>query len=91
MSSDRIVDELWGEEPPASVAKLVQVHVSALRKLLEPERDRREPNRMLITRPPCYLLEIEPDQLYLTRFEHLHVAARRALALGTRRGARQTG
>ena len=92
MSSDRIVDELWGEEPPASVAKLVQVHVSALRKLLEPERDRREPNRVLITRPPGYLLEIEPDQLDLTRFEHLHVEARRALAQGDVPAARaQTG
>ena len=88
VSSDRIVDELWGEEPPASVAKLVQVHVSALRKLLEPERDRREPNRMLITRPPGYLLEIEPDQLDLTRFEHLRVEARRALAEGDAPAAR---
>jgi DNA-binding SARP family transcriptional activator len=35
VSRDRIVDELWGERPPATATKLVQVYVSALRKVLE--------------------------------------------------------
>ena len=30
----RIVDELWGERPPATAVKAVQVQVSQLRKLL---------------------------------------------------------
>ena len=33
VSRDRIVDELWGERPPATAAKLVQVYVSRLRKV----------------------------------------------------------
>ena len=35
VSSDRLIEELWGEEPPASAAKSLQVHVSRLRRALE--------------------------------------------------------
>jgi DNA-binding SARP family transcriptional activator len=60
VSRDRIVDELWGERPPATAIKLVQVYVSALRKVLEPN--------VLLTRPPGYLLQVEPDAVDLDRF-----------------------
>jgi DNA-binding SARP family transcriptional activator/tetratricopeptide (TPR) repeat protein len=61
VSRDRIVDELWGERPPATAAKLVQVYVSALRKVLG--RD------VLVTRPPGYLLQVEPGAVDLDRFQ----------------------
>lgn len=32
VSSDRLVDEVWADERPASVAKSLQVHVSRLRR-----------------------------------------------------------
>ena len=35
VSSDRLIEELWGERPPASAAKSLQVHVSRLRRALE--------------------------------------------------------
>ena len=73
VSRDRIVDELWGERPPATAAKLVQVYVSALRKLLDPERS------LLVTRPPGYLVRVEPDALDLHRFERLVGEGRAAL------------
>jgi hypothetical protein len=60
VSRDRIVDELWGERPPATAIKLVQVYVSALGKVLEPD--------VLVTRPPGYLLQVEPDAVDLDRF-----------------------
>jgi DNA-binding SARP family transcriptional activator/tetratricopeptide (TPR) repeat protein len=60
VSRDRIVDELWGERPPATAIKLVQVYVSALRKVLEPD--------VLVTRPPGYLLQVEPGAVDLDRF-----------------------
>jgi DNA-binding SARP family transcriptional activator/tetratricopeptide (TPR) repeat protein len=60
VSRDRIVDELWGERPPATAIKLVQVYVSALRKVLQPD--------VLVTRPPGYLLQVEPDAVDLDRF-----------------------
>ncbi len=36
VSVDRLIDAVWGEEPPSSVTNAVQVHVSALRTLLRP-------------------------------------------------------
>jgi len=77
VSRDRIVDELWGERPPATAAKLVQVYVSALRKLLDPDRS------LLLTRPPGYLLRVEPEGLDLQRFERLVAQGRAALAEGS--------
>src|SRR6185503_15884111 len=59
VSRDRIIDELWDERPPATAAKLVQVYVSALRKLIEPGRDG-GPNRVLVTRSPGYVLQADP-------------------------------
>jgi len=38
LSTDRIVDELWGEAPPENAGKSVQIYVSRLRKALGPER-----------------------------------------------------
>src|SRR5438270_12386133 len=46
VSSDRLIDELWGERPPPGAANALQVHVSRLRKVLDrngaasPEADR---------------------------------------------------
>jgi DNA-binding SARP family transcriptional activator len=34
VSSERLVDELWGEQAPASAIKIVQGYVSSLRKVL---------------------------------------------------------
>jgi DNA-binding SARP family transcriptional activator len=50
VSVDRIVDELWGERPPDTAVKTVQVYVSRLRKLLGDE--------VLVTRGGGYALEV---------------------------------
>src|SRR4051812_50064957 len=34
VSSERLIDELWGEAPPPTAAKTIQVYVSQLRKSL---------------------------------------------------------
>ena len=79
VSTDRLIDGLWGEEPPATAVKVVQVYVSRLRRLLGPSGPGRG---RLVTRPPGYLLELEPDELDLDRFEGLVEEARRASASG---------
>jgi YVTN family beta-propeller protein len=63
VSSDALIDGLWGERPPKTAGTALQVYVSNLRKLLSPER--------LETRSPGYLLHIEPEELDLGRFEQL--------------------
>ncbi len=71
VSSDRLIDTLWGASPPITAGKSVQVYVSRLRKALADE-DR------LVTRPPGYVLYVEPDELDLARFEQLVAEAREA-------------
>jgi DNA-binding SARP family transcriptional activator len=89
VSRDRIVDELWGEQPPATAPKLVQVYVSRLRNALEPDRARGDSGRILLTRPPGYLVAVEAEQLDLGFFEQLRREARGALAAGNPAGAAQ--
>jgi DNA-binding SARP family transcriptional activator len=74
VSAERLVDELWGEAPPARAAKLVQHYVSGLRKVL--------PAGVLLTRAPGYLLRVEPGQLDLFEFERLLEGAKRGAAEG---------
>ena len=59
VSTSRLVDELWGERPPATAEKLVQGYVHALRKELG--------NDVLQTQPPGYRLSVEPRALDLAR------------------------
>ena len=78
VSTDRLIDALWGERPPESARKALQMHVSQLRDVLEPERGRGA-GRLLVTRPPGYELRVDDGQLDLRRFER-GVAEARALA-----------
>ena len=79
---DRLVDDLWGAEAPARATNAVQVYVSALRRVLEPDRPARGPSGVLLTRPPGYLLQVTPDRLDLLRFERLVDQGRRASEAG---------
>jgi DNA-binding SARP family transcriptional activator len=36
VSRDRLIDALWGEQPPAAAVKALQVHVHGLRRRLGP-------------------------------------------------------
>jgi DNA-binding SARP family transcriptional activator/pimeloyl-ACP methyl ester carboxylesterase len=74
VSIDRLVDDLWGEDVPESAVKMVQIYVSQLRKLL--------PGRLLVTRAPGYLVELDPEALDLVRFRRMHEEGREMLARG---------
>jgi DNA-binding SARP family transcriptional activator/tetratricopeptide (TPR) repeat protein len=82
VSSDRLIDELWGTETPKTAAKSLQVLVSQLRKVLEPARKRGESGQVLVTRAPGYMLELDPDQFDLERFRRLADEGRAALGAG---------
>ena len=69
LSSDRLIDELWGEEPPATAAKTLQVHVSRLRKALASGSG--DAGEVVVTSPHGYGLEIDPEQVDAHRFERL--------------------
>src|SRR5829696_306125 len=78
-STERLIDGLWGEQPPASANKLVQVYVSQLRKALGSTADGAE----IVTRRHGYELRAGPDVIDAERFERLVAsgAPREALAL----------
>jgi YVTN family beta-propeller protein len=79
VSTDELIDGLWGERPPASAAKSIQIYVSQLRKAIG--------NGALLTRPPGYVLRIEPGELDFDRFENLLDQGKQALAANDPAGA----
>jgi len=76
VSTDRLVDQLWGEQPPATAVHTIQVFMSRLRTALGLGGER------LVTRPPGYVLEVGSGELDADRCEHLYTHARSALAAG---------
>ncbi|OPG13804.1 BTAD domain-containing putative transcriptional regulator [Microbispora sp. GKU 823] len=79
---DQLIDRLWRDEPPSSATGTLQAYISHLRRTLEPGRSPRSPARVLRTREPGYLLDIEPDQVDAERFGRAAEAAHAALAGG---------
>ncbi len=70
VATERLVDQLWGEQPPKTATTSLQNLVSQLRKLLGPD--------FLVTRPPGYVLSIDRTTLDLGRFEQLVADAKSA-------------
>jgi YVTN family beta-propeller protein len=83
VATDRLIDELWGTTPPTTVLAALHVYVSRLRKLLG------QNGTTLITKKPGYLLEIDPEQIDLQRFEQLLADGRRTRMQGDPAGAAQ--
>jgi DNA-binding SARP family transcriptional activator/streptogramin lyase len=63
VSADRLIDALWGHQPPPTAAKILQNAVSQLRRALGENR--------LVTQPPGYRFRLEQGELDLHRFEQL--------------------
>jgi DNA-binding SARP family transcriptional activator len=78
VSSDRLIEALWGERPPATAQKALHVHVSQLRRVLAAGPD----GERIVTRPPGYELRVADGDLDLQRFETTVAAARAASARG---------
>src|SRR5215212_9368434 len=78
VSSDRLIDALWEEEPPATARKSLQLYVSRLRKLLGRE--------CLQTEAAGYVLRVGADELDLERFVRLREQGRLREALSLWRG-----
>ena len=79
VSTDRLIDALWGERASGTAAKTVQVYVSGLRKALG--------DGLLVTRGHGYVLQAEACQVDSDRFEALVAEGRGALQAGDGRGA----
>src|SRR5947209_3032813 len=81
LSADRLIDELWGERPPATATKTLQVHISRLRKALEGSLENGSA-RVLMTREGGYELRTDRESVDSCRFERLLIEGRNELAAG---------
>ncbi|MBB6174526.1 putative ATPase/DNA-binding SARP family transcriptional activator [Nocardiopsis mwathae] len=84
VGADRLVDDLWGDTPPADPAGVLQARVSELRKALE---EAGEGGRALVEyRAPGYVLDIPADHVDAGRFEALTEQAAASANPHDRRG-----
>ena len=82
VSLEQLADMLWGERPPGGFATTIQTYIFHLRKVLEPERGRGAPGRVLVTENGRYRLTIPPEALDVTTFRRTVDAGQRLLADG---------
>jgi DNA-binding SARP family transcriptional activator len=71
----RLVDLLWGTEPPPKAVASLQAYVARLRRLLEPVREPRTPATVLVSRPPGYALVLDGIEVDAQRFAALYAEA----------------
>jgi class 3 adenylate cyclase len=74
VSTEHLIDEVWGEDPPPSAQHAIGVHVSRLRRALGVD--------CIESQPHGYRLRTEGSDIDLRRFEALLAEASRALAVG---------
>lgn len=74
VSRDRLIDELWGDQPPDAAPNALAALVARLRRAL--------PAEVLLTGPGGYELRIERQAVDLHRFEVLVEEGRESLAAG---------
>src|SRR5580700_879819 len=74
---DTLINEVWGETPPAKAGNLISIYVLRLRRLLG-DTD----STLLVTRAPGYLLRLAPGDTDAQVFESLVREGRRAYAAG---------
>ena len=78
VAAERIIDELWGEDPPRTAGTVVQGLISRLRRSLEPGRAKAGPSAILKTAGTGYCLAIAPESVDANRFKGLLDRARGA-------------
>jgi WD40 repeat protein/DNA-binding SARP family transcriptional activator len=86
VSSDRLIDELWGDSPPTGGSKTLQYHVSKLRDALR-SGEAGGCADAIVTRSGGYVLDIDPDDVDAVRFEHEVIDARRIIEYDPGRAA----
>jgi DNA-binding SARP family transcriptional activator/tetratricopeptide (TPR) repeat protein len=94
VSRGELVDAVWGDEPPVSAEGGIYTYVAGLRRILEPdrplrtpERSRRAPARLLVSAGGGYLLRLGSGCLDADRFEQSLGVARGLRAAGDPQGA----
>ena len=88
VSTDSLIDGLWGERAPAGAVNAVQVYVSRLRKTLQVEIGPDRPGAAVLQRRgPGYRLDLDPECMDLHRFRRLARAGAQVLPAAPARAA----
>ena len=94
VSRGELVDAVWGEQPPASAEGGIYTYVAGLRRVLEPDRPLRAPDRsrrapasVLVTAGGGYMLRLTPGSLDADCFEQLLSQVRALRARGDLAGS----
>ena len=74
VSTGRLIEGVWGQDPPTTVGTALQGHVSQLRRELGKD--------VIVTRPPGYMIVTDPEAVDVVRCERSLEQARRELAAG---------
>ena len=74
VSTDRLIDALYGEDQPSCAENALQLQVSKLRRVLRAGCAGTE--RAVVTRPPGYALDLAPADVDALHFERLVAEAR---------------
>jgi DNA-binding SARP family transcriptional activator len=85
VSLDRLVYEVWHDEPPARATLALQAYISRLRAVLAEASP--DCHAQIVTRPPGWVLQIPAEDIDALRFETLLADARVLLAAGNAREA----
>ena len=79
---ERLIDRLWGDDPPRTGLGTLQSYVSRLRRVLEPGRPAGTAAQVLVSEAPGYALRVPPEAVDVHRFTATLAEARRSAAAG---------
>ena len=82
--TDTLIDEVWGDDPPARASNMISIYVLRLRRFIGDHE-----GRLLRTQAPGYQLRIGPDDLDTQQFTALLRQGQQALAGGAPETAAQ--
>ncbi|MFF4259279.1 BTAD domain-containing putative transcriptional regulator [Streptomyces sp. NPDC001663] len=71
VTGDRLIDVVWGEEPPPSAVGALQAYVSRLRRQLEPARPAGTRSSVIVREGAGYAIRLAADEVDAWRFEAL--------------------
>ncbi|GAA3798898.1 hypothetical protein GCM10022403_036010 [Streptomyces coacervatus] len=71
VTGDRLIDVVWGEEPPPSAVGALQAYVSRLRRVLEPARTAGARSSVIVREGAGYAIRLAADEVDARRFEAL--------------------
>lgn len=79
VSADRLIEAVWSDKAGETSAGTLQVYISKIRRLLAPASEQLG-RPILVSQRPGYVMQLEPDQLDLLRFDALRATGERAMA-----------